>query len=74
MAWYSHLFKNFSQFVVIHRVKGFRVVNKAEVVFFFNSLFFYDPTDVRNLVSGSFAFSFFSIFIYFIYLFGCSQP
>ena len=58
MIWYSHLFKNFPQFVVIHTVKGFGVVNKAEVdVFLELSGFFYDPMDVGNLTSGSFAFS-----------------
>ena len=54
MAWYSHLFKNFLQFVVIHTVKGFGIVNKPEVdVFLELSCFFYDPTDVGNLISGS---------------------
>ena len=58
MVWYSHLFQNFSQFVVIHTVKGFRVVNEAEVdVFLEFSWFFYDPRDVGNLISGSSAFS-----------------
>ena len=58
MVWYSHLFKNVSQFVVIHTVKGFGVVNKAELdVFLELSCFFYDPTDVGNLISGSSAFS-----------------
>ena len=58
MVWYSHLFKDFSQFVVIHTVKGFGVVNKAEVdVFLELSCFFSDPTDVGNLISGSSAFS-----------------
>ena len=78
MVWYSHLFKNFPQFVVIHTVKGFGVVNKSEVDFFWNflenkvfgtvnkaeldvflelSCFFYDPTDVGNLISSSCAFS-----------------
>ena len=58
MVWYSHLFKNFSQFVVIHTVKGFGVVNKAEVDIFLKlSHFFNDPTDVGNLISGSSAFS-----------------
>ena len=58
MVWYSHFFKNFPQFVVIHRVKGFGVVNKAEVdVFLKFSSFFYDPPDVGNLISGSSAFS-----------------
>ena len=58
MVWYSHLFKNFPQFVVIHTVKGFAIVNKAEVdVFFLVSCFFCDPVDVGNLISGSSAFS-----------------
>ena len=58
MVWYSHLFQNFPQFVVIHRVKGFGVANKAEVdVFLELSCFFDDPTDVGNLISGSSAFS-----------------
>ena len=58
MVWYSHLFRNFPQFVVIHTVKGFGVVNKAEVdVFLELSCFFDDPADVGNLISGSSAFS-----------------
>ena len=58
VVWYFHLFKNFPQFVVIHTVKGFGVVNKAEVdVFLEFSCFFYDPTDVGNLISGSSSFS-----------------
>ena len=58
VVWYSHLFKNFPQFVVIHTVKGFGIVNKAEVdVFLELSCFFNDPTDVGNLISGSSAFS-----------------
>ena len=58
MVWYSHLFQNFPQFVVIHTVKDFGVVNKAEVdVFLELSCFFNDPTDVGNLISGSSAFS-----------------
>ena len=58
MVWYSHLFKNFPQFVVIHTVKGFGIVKKAEVdVFLELSCFFNDPTDVGNLISGSSAFS-----------------
>ena len=57
MVWYSHLFKNF-QFVVIHTVKGFGIVNEAEVdVFLELSCFFNDPTDVGNLISGSSDFS-----------------
>ena len=55
--WYSHLFKNFPQFTVIHTVKGFSVVNEAEVdVFMEPSCFFFDPVDVGNLISGSSAF------------------
>ena len=58
MVWYSYLFKNFPQFVVIHIVKGFGVVNKTEVdVFLELSCFFHDPEDVGNLISGSSAFS-----------------
>ena len=58
VVWYSHLFKNFLQFVVIHTVKGFRVVDKAEVdVFLEFSCFFSDLTDVGNLFCGSSAFS-----------------
>ena len=58
MVWYSHLLKNFPPFVVIHRVKGFGIVNKAEAdVFLELSCFFDDPTDVGNSISGSSAFS-----------------
>ena len=58
MVWYSQLLKNFLQFVVIHTVKGFGIVNKTEVgVFLELSCFFDDPTDVVNLISGSSAFS-----------------
>ena len=58
VVWYSHLLKNFPEFVVIHTVKGFGVVNKAEVdVFLELSCFFNDPEDVSNLISGSSAFS-----------------
>ena len=57
MVWYSHLLKNFPQFVVIHTVKGSGIVNKADVdVFLELSCFSYDPTDVGNLISGSSAF------------------
>ena len=57
MVWYSHFFKNFPQFVVIHTVKGFGVVNKAEVdVLLELFCFFDDPADVGNLISGSSAF------------------
>ena len=58
VVWYFHLLKNFPQFVVIHTVKGFSIVSEAEVeVFLEFSCFFYDPTDVGNLISGSSAFS-----------------
>ena len=58
MVWYSHLFRNFPQFIVIHTVKGFGIVNKAEIdVFLELSCFFDDPADVGNLISGSSAFS-----------------
>ena len=58
MVWYSYLFKNVPQFVVIHTVKGFGIVNKAEVdVFLELSHFFNDPADIGNLISGSSAFS-----------------
>ena len=57
MAWYSHVLKNFPQFIVIH-TKGFGIVNKAEIdVFLELSCFFDDPADVGNLISGSSAFS-----------------
>jgi len=58
VVWYSHLLKNFPQFIVIHTVKGFGIVNKAEVhVFMELSCFLNDPKDVGNLISGSSAFS-----------------
>ena len=58
MVWYSHLFKNFPQFVMIHTVKGFGIANEAEVdVFLELSCFFDDTTNVGNLISGSSAFS-----------------
>ena len=58
VVWYSHLLKNIPWFVVIHTVKGFGIVNKAEVdVFLVFSCFFDDPVDVGNLISGSSAFS-----------------
>ena len=65
VVWYSHLFKNLPQFVVIHTVKGFSIVNEAEVDIFLEfSCFFYDPADVGNLFSGSSAFSKSSLFIW----------
>ena len=57
MVWYSHLLKNFPQSVVIHTVKGFGIVNKAEIDVFLELLLFNDPTDVGDLISGSSAFS-----------------
>ena len=58
MVWYSHLLKNFPQFIVIHTVKDFGIVNEAEAdVFLKLSCFFYDTTDVGNLISGSSALS-----------------
>ena len=57
MVWFSHLLKNFPQFIVIHTVKGFGIVNKAEIdVFLEFSWFFDDPADIGNLISGSSAF------------------
>ena len=68
MVWYSHLSKNFLQFVVIHIVKGFSVVNEAEVdVFLEFSCFLYDTTDVANLTSDS------SAFLNLTYMSGTSQ-
>ena len=58
MVWYSHLSQNFPEFVVIHTVKGFGIVNKAEIDGFLElSCFFDDPADIGNLISGSSAFS-----------------
>ena len=57
MVWYSHLFKNFPLFVVVHTIKGFDIVKKAEADIFLElSCFFHDPADVGNLISGSSAF------------------
>ena len=65
MVWCSHLFQNVPQFVVIHRVKGFGIVNKAKVdVFLELSHFFDDPVDVGNLISGPSAFSISSLNIW----------
>ena len=65
VVWYSHFLKNFPQFVVIHTVKGFGIVNKAEIdVFLELACFFYDPTDVGNLISCSSAFSKSSLYIW----------
>ena len=58
MVWYSHLFQNFPLFIVVHIVKGFGIVSKAEIdVFLELSCFFDDPADIGNLISGSSAFS-----------------
>ena len=69
VVWYSHHLKNFPQFVVIHMVKGFGVVNKADV-FLELSCFFYDPMDVGSLISGSSAFfkASFNIWKFMIYI------
>ena len=65
MVWYSHLLKSFPQLVVIHTVKGFGILNEAEVdVFLELSCFFDDPADVGNLISGSSAFSKSSLYIW----------
>ena len=65
MVCYSHLFENFPQFVVIHIAKGFSLVNEVEVdVYLEIPCFFYDPRDVGNLISGSSAFSKFSLYIW----------
>ena len=63
VVWYSHLFKNFPQFVVIYTVKGFSIVTEADVFLEFSS-FFYDPTDVGNLISSSSASSKSSLYIW----------
>ena len=58
MVWYSHLFQNFPQFIVIHTVKGFGIVSKAKIDVFLELFsFFHDPVDVGNLISGSSVFS-----------------
>ena len=65
MVWDSHLFKNFPQFVVMPTIKGFNIVNEPEVdVFLELSCFFYDPTEIGNLISGSSAFSKSSLYIW----------
>ena len=63
MEWYSHPFKNFPQFFLMHTVKGFGIVNNAEIdVFLELSCIFNDPADVGNLISGSFSFLFLFLF------------
>ena len=65
MVWYSHLFQNFPQFLVIHTVRGFVIVSKAEIdVFLELSCFFNDPVDVGNVISDSSAFSKTSLYIW----------
>ena len=65
VLWYSHLFQDFPQFMVIHTVKGFSIVSEAEIYVFLEfSCFFYDPADVGNLISGSSAFSKSSLYIW----------
>ena len=74
-VWYSHLFKNFQQFIVIHTVKGFGIVNKAEIdVFLELSCFFDDLADVGNLISGSSTFSKTSLKIFFVQFFSVFFP
>ena len=57
MVWYSHIFQDFPQFIVIHTAKGFGIVNKAEIDVFLEVSFYDDPANVGNLISGSSAFS-----------------
>ena len=65
MVWYFHLLKNFPQFVMIHTIKGFNIVNEAEVdVFPEFPCFFYDPVNVGNLIRGSSAFSQLSLYVW----------
>ena len=64
VVWYSHLFQNFPQFIVIHTVKGFGIVNKAEIDVSKLSCCFHDPADVGNLISGFSAFSKTSLYIW----------
>ena len=70
VVWYSHLFQNFPQFIVIYTVKGFGIVNKAEIDAFLElSCFFHDPADVGNLISGSSAFCCITVYKYhFVYI------
>ena len=75
MVWYFHLFQNFPQFIVIHTVKGFGIVNKAEIdVFLKLSCFFDDPADVGNLIPGSSAFSMCSLNIWKFTVYLLSKP
>ena len=75
MVWYSHFLKHFPHFVVIHTVKGFSIVNEAEVdVFLEFSCFFYDSTDVDNLSSGSSAFCKFTLNLWNFSIHVCLNP
>ena len=75
MVWYSHLFQNFSQFIVIHTVKGFGIINKAEVgVFLKLSCFFDGPEDIGNLISGSSAFSKSNLYIWKFIVYALLKP
>ena len=75
VVWYSYLFQNFPQFIVIHTVKGFGIVNKAEIdVFLELSCFFHDPVDVGNLISCSSAFSKTSLNIWKFTVHGLLKP
>ena len=69
MVWYSHLFQNFPQFIVIHTVKGFGIVKKAEIdVFLELSCFFDDPADVGNFISSAFSISSLNIWKFMVHL------
>ena len=75
MVWYSHFFKNFQQFVVIHTVKGFGLINKAEKdVFLELCCFFHEPADVGNLISGSSAISKTNLNIWKFTVYGLLKP
>ena len=75
MVWYAYILKNFQQFIVIHTVKGFGIVNKAEVAVFMElSCFFNDPVDVGYLISGSSAFSKTSLNIWKFMFHGLLKP
>ena len=75
MVWYSHLFQNFPQFIVVHTFKGFGIVNKADIdVFLELSCFFHDSADVGNLIFGSSAFSKTSLNIWKLLVRGLQKP
>ena len=71
VVWYSHVFQNFPQFIVIHKVKGFGIVNKIEIDVFLELLLFDDPVDVGNLISASSAFSKSSLNIWLFWFVNC---